>query len=136
MLARNLVPVWLGIILLSGMFLMGQGDWNACECIDNDRDGYGDPGCNMCTYPQRDCNDSNQDVNPGVLEGPYGDPVCQDSVDNDCDGVVDDLPGGCSPWVMANIPADSFFMGDHFAEGYDNELPVHKLNISAVTVEK
>ena len=27
MLRRNLVPVWIGIILLSGMFLMGQESW-------------------------------------------------------------------------------------------------------------
>jgi len=29
MFRRNLIPVWIGVILLSGMFLMGQGS----ECF-------------------------------------------------------------------------------------------------------
>ncbi len=35
MFKGNLIPVWLGIILLSGMFLMGQDTWPpALQCVD------------------------------------------------------------------------------------------------------
>lgn len=40
MFRRNLIPVWLGIILLSGMFLMGQDTWSP-PCVELDPDGYG-----------------------------------------------------------------------------------------------
>ena len=42
---------------------------------DNDGDGY-----MVC---EGDCNDNNDDVNPGAPED------CDDGVDNDCDGFVD-----------------------------------------------
>jgi hypothetical protein len=64
-------------------------DIDCIECIDNDSDGYGDPASGNCTYPWLDCDDSNPDVNPGVIEGPYGDPTCSDTLDNDCDDLID-----------------------------------------------
>jgi hypothetical protein len=59
------------------------------ECFDNDGDGYGYPGTPLCTYPEQDCDDADPDVNPGVTEGPPGDLLCGDTVDNDCDGAAD-----------------------------------------------
>ena len=38
MIRRRLVPVWVGIILLSGMFLLGQDDWQpdvGCDVVAN-----------------------------------------------------------------------------------------------------
>ena len=64
-------------------------------CRDNDGDGYGDPENPSCGQPELDCDDSNPAVNPGRHEGPYGDPTCSDSVDNDCDGRVDAADSGC-----------------------------------------
>lgn len=56
-------------------------------CTDNDSDGYGVcPDCgtvNGCTYDGDDCNDGNASVNPGATE------VCNDGIDNDCDGNSD-----------------------------------------------
>ncbi len=57
---------------------------------DGDADGYGDPDTTIAacyTPPDHvssagDCDDSNDDINPGADE------VC-DGVDNDCDGVID-----------------------------------------------
>ena len=132
---RNLVPVWFGIIVLSGMFLMGQESWSPPPCTDNDGDGYGNPGANTCAYRETDCDDSDPNANPGVIEGPYGDPVCDDKVDNDCDGDVDDLPGGCSLWVMEEIPGGCFSMGDAFGEGYLEELPVHTVCVSTFEMD-
>jgi IgGFc binding protein/Putative metal-binding motif len=43
--------------------------------VDDDLDGY--------TENQGDCNDSNFDINPGVIE------ICDDNIDNNCNGAVD-----------------------------------------------
>ncbi len=60
---------------------------------DSDSDGYGDPAVSIvaCTAPNGfvvnndDCDDGNENVNPGVAE-------VHDGIDNDCDGFVDNLP--------------------------------------------
>jgi len=67
----------------------------AAECVDNDGDGYGDPGNPLCTYPQEDCDDTDPNVNPGAVEGPYGDVSCTDTLDNDCDGLSDSADPAC-----------------------------------------
>ena len=60
-----------------------------CNGIDDDCDGYGVPegeldidedGVIACAG---DCNDRNPYVRPGILEN------CEDGIDNDCDGTVD-----------------------------------------------
>ncbi len=43
-------------------------DSACCECIDNDSDGYGYPGCENCTYAEWDCDNTQANVNPGVQE--------------------------------------------------------------------
>jgi hypothetical protein len=107
MFRRNRVPLWLGIFLLSGMFLLGQKSWGPeKECIDTDGDGYGNPTSPWCTYSQLDCNDGNPDVNPGATEGPFGDSTCDDTFDNDCDGDADGDDGACCECI------------DHDGDGY------------------
>jgi hypothetical protein len=58
-----------------------------CTPTDADSDGYNSPSCGG-----NDCNDSDPSINPGAIE------VCDDGVDNDCDGLTDaadpDCPGG------------------------------------------
>jgi hypothetical protein len=67
----------------------------AAVCIDTDGDGYGNPASPICTHPELDCDDTNLDVNPGAIEGPLGDAVCSDTLDNDCDGLIDGSDPGC-----------------------------------------
>jgi hypothetical protein len=61
-------------------------------CIDNDGDGWGNPGDPSC--PRRsaeDCDDANPNVNPETPEN------CTNGIDDDCDGLTDDLDHGCVP---------------------------------------
>jgi outer membrane protein assembly factor BamB len=87
-------------------------DGNACTdevCLDGgcmytgrdaDGDGFVDDACDGT-----DCDDSDENVNPGVTEGPEGDVTCSDQIDNDCDGVTDVSDGGCSG--QGYLPVDS-----------------------------
>ncbi len=56
--------------------------------IDDDGDGYGPLACGG-----DDCDDTAPDVNPGEIE------VCDDGVDNDCDGFID----GADPDVATRL---------------------------------
>lgn len=85
MFKRNLIVVWVGIVVLSGMFLMGQESWSPPPCTDLDGDGYGIPASSLCTYPGLDCDDSDGDVNPA------GEEICGNAIDDDCDGKTDEV---------------------------------------------
>ncbi|MFC1888895.1 FG-GAP-like repeat-containing protein, partial [Thermodesulfobacteriota bacterium] len=58
------------------------------SCTDVDLDGYAieGGGCG-----EADCDDDNPDVNPGAVESYLEEPTCSDTLDNDCDGLIDDL---------------------------------------------
>ncbi len=66
------------------------GDTDCSQtCSDGDSDGYGSPASSACTYPTLDCDDSSSAINPGATE------ICDDSLDNDCDGDNDCLDSDC-----------------------------------------
>jgi|GEM_PF-2436884 len=82
--------------------------------LDNDSDGFGIIGDQQCLCAAADpydateagdCNDDNEDVKPGTAE------VC-DTLDNDCNGVVDD-PGttGCTDYYL-DSDGDTFGTGE------------------------
>jgi len=66
-----------------------SGCTKAPACTDNDKDGYSTNG-GACG--DVDCNDNNANVNPGVVEK---DDLCSNTVDDDCDGAINDDDIGC-----------------------------------------
>ncbi len=58
-------------------------------CSDIDDDGYGFPASPDCVYPEEDCNDNVASVNPGATE------VCDNGIDDNCDGYTDAADPGC-----------------------------------------
>ena len=71
------------------------------SCPDADGDGY--------TTFDDDCDDSDPNINPGMTEGPYGDPTCMDRIDNDCNGRADSEDGNC---------ITCFYNPDNDGDGY------------------
>jgi hypothetical protein len=60
-----------------------EEDSGCCVCMDADEDGYGDPACVNCDYPEVDCDDSDP------LKSPGADEICN-GIDDNCDGAIDD----------------------------------------------
>jgi len=102
MFTQRTYLVWLGILCLSGMFLLGQVAWefpNPQICTDPDGDGYGRPASQVCTYPEMDCDNNNANVNPGMTEGLSSPGTCDDGLDNDCNGLTDLDDPPCNPCI-------------------------------------
>ncbi|MBW1811263.1 MAG: hypothetical protein JRJ87_23940 [Deltaproteobacteria bacterium] len=57
---------------------------------DVDSDGYVWDFCGG-----NDCDDDDENINPGVFEAAYGEQMCDDTVDNDCDLLTDGDDPGC-----------------------------------------
>ncbi len=104
---RSFIPLWVGIILLSGMFLLGQQTWAPPECVDTDNDGYGNPASRGCDFPLLDCDDDNEFRNPGEAEGPFGHGSCSDGIDNDCNSFQDNFEPKCDEDDL-NVTVDDF----------------------------
>ncbi len=78
------------------------------KCVDNDGDGYGNPASHICRYAEEDCDDNNPAVNPRAQE------ICDDNIDNDCDGLIDMDDDNCinnnitisfaKGWNLASLP--------------------------------
>jgi len=97
--------------------LIDSNDPACCTDADNDL-FFLQTGCGI----EEDCNDHDPAVYPNAPE------LC-DGIDNQCPGDLGygEIDEGC----MALIPAGCFNMGDAFAEGSPDELPVHNVCITA-----
>jgi len=63
----------------------------ACtDCTDEDGDGYYDDNIDDVCSGKNDCNDSDGSINPGATE------ICDDTIDNDCNGDIDLADAYCS----------------------------------------
>ncbi len=63
-----------------------------CDCDDADGDGSWSEDCeNRSCGIQRDCDDNEPTAYPGAEE------ICDDEIDNDCDGAIDDESMWCGP---------------------------------------
>jgi hypothetical protein len=104
-----------------------SADSGCCECIDNDSDAYGDPGCENCTNQERDCDDTEPDVNPAVLEN------CTNGIDDDCDGNTDALDADCSSYsATANAEASMYGSKSVVGSGVFNELALLLIPVGAL----
>ncbi len=107
-------------------------DSQCCECIDNDRDGYGRPSCLDCANPyQEDCADAEPNVNPGSAE------ICGNGMDDDCDGSIDSEDYDCAEpdgWGAAEASVSG--SGSHGASGISNLLAILLLSVGTVIVLK
>lgn len=70
----------------------------APTCTDNDRDGYGTAGSTGCQKTGIDCDDNNAGIKP------EGDESLCDGIDNNCDGIRDNVPFGCPMEITLTKP--------------------------------
>lgn len=82
----NIVSVILGFLLISVGYGCSYSTGASTDKEDADGDGYclGAVDCKTSSLIKGDCNDNNHLINPSTVE------VAGDSVDNDCDGSVDE----------------------------------------------
>jgi hypothetical protein len=74
---------------------------------DNDGDGFGNFASTAIGVQQgyvsnsTDCDDDNAAINPNAVD------VCYDGIDNDCNGIIDNVgqPGGCTPIISGLSPS-------------------------------
>ena len=98
----------------------------APPCTDQDGDGYGLPDSQECTYPQRDCNDTDPGINPGNLEDNWEE--CHNLVDDDCDGFIDPNPilwfpfGGPVGCICNDYDRDGYGSREDLGSDYSDTL--------------
>lgn len=81
------------------------------ECTDEDNDGYVAKGTDFsqCSATGLDCDDMDPDVNPGATE------ICDDAIDNDCDGDIDTGDNDCEEEQEGCTETDNGF--DAYVKG-------------------
>jgi hypothetical protein len=83
------------------------------SCTDFDGDGFAVEGGDCGTV---DCDDSNAAINPGVAE------VCDDIIDNDCDGKADCADGECANTPICDTGTEPEICWDLVDNDGDNKV--------------
>ncbi len=85
---RRTKVYYIGVLLVFGFCCALLAGQDGCEpCTDRDGDGYAREG-GICGPV--DCDDLEPDINPGIDEAGFC--LCDDGIDQDCDGVDCQLP--------------------------------------------
>ena len=71
-------------------------------------------------------------VNPGIPEDSYGEPTCEDGLDNDCDGYTDGADCDCSYTGCSTAQASTLHSNSLTESGMFNELVLLFIPIGAV----
>lgn len=107
------------------------------SCIDYDNDGYTSIAENLpyCSHAQVDCNDGNAFENPSAESSSCNcsghrpsQEACNNNVDDDCDGAIDDsdsdcYSGGTIYYISSSIGSDS-------NTGTSPEAPIYSLQLA------
>ncbi len=92
--------------------------------LDADHDSYVSDACGG-----DDCDDDDEFVHPNSFEGPVGDPLCSDTLDNDCDGLTDTDDSQCNLCVDASDCDDgNVCNGAEDCDGVGNCVPGSSLD--------
>jgi len=119
---RNGLSVWIGIVVLSGVFLTRQDCAAQSDpCNPDPCQGIPNAVAGTCTPVGGSCTPAN-DFTCGYDTG-----FAWQNAAHTCE----ELP----PVEMAQIPAGCFDMGDAFGEGNSDERPVHDACISAFEMD-
>jgi len=94
------------------------------ELLDEDGDSYVSDTCGG-----DDCDDTNEYVHPGATEGPPGDGVCSDALDNDCDGDKDGYDSDCVEFLPPQSVNATDVNLDASGDAMDNNNLNDRVNI-------
>ena len=86
------------IVVVFGLLCMGP---SPCvpRCTDADGDGYGATASTACTHEGVDCDDTDAEIHLGADE------ICNDGVDNNCNGSSDCADPDCSSSPHCELPS-------------------------------